>query len=59
MKPVSLALLLLASLLSACGGGAAPTHADDEVSATWTAGDDIPLEEADAGPREAGSTAAE
>ena len=56
MKPVSLALLLVASLLPACGGGAAPTHADDEVSATWTAGDDAPLEEEAAGPGDTGST---
>lgn len=44
MKPVpSLAVLVLAWLLAACGG-AAPDPAPDEVSATWTAGDDAPLE---------------
>ncbi len=37
------ALITLALLLAACGG-AVP---DEEVSASWTSGDDAPLEEAD------------
>ena len=44
----ALAMLTLASLLAACGG-APPPRADDEVSATWTAGDDAPLEAEDPG----------
>lgn len=37
------ALIILALLLPACGG-AAP---DEEVSASWTSGDDAPLEDGD------------
>jgi len=34
-------LLALVAALTACGGGAPPA---EEVSATWTSGDDAPLE---------------
>jgi ABC-type glycerol-3-phosphate transport system substrate-binding protein len=43
-RPASL-VLLLSALLAACGGSmAAPPP--EEVTETWTAGDDAPLEEA-------------
>ncbi len=46
MKRIGMAIVML--LLGACGS-ATPARAPDEVTATWSAGDDAPLEDAAAG----------
>ena len=52
-KPLWGVLALLS--LGACGGPSTPAVAEEEVSATWTSGDDEPLD----GPRPAAEPAAE
>ncbi len=42
MKAITISLAVLL-MLTACGGPGAQSHGPDEVTATWTAGDDAPL----------------
>lgn len=44
-------LWIIAGLLAGCGGAATGEPPEEEVTATWTSGDDAPLEEPDEAER--------
>jgi hypothetical protein len=46
---IRLAMLLVLVLSAALACGGEPPRQDDEVTETWTTGDDAPLESPDAG----------